>query len=74
MCISYNATLRLTEDVSKLHKVPIEEWIKKGVVLKFWGDNLDTLKRVRDLRSDNQGEMLHMFSMIVGQSLAKLGS
>ena len=68
MCISYNATLRLTEDVSKLHKVPIEEWIRNGLLLKFWGDNLDTLKRVRDLRSDNIGEMLHMFSMIVGQS------
>ena len=62
MCVSYNATLRLTEDVSKLHKVPVERWIKDGVVFKFWGDNVDKVKRVRDLRSDHQGEMLHMFS------------
>ena len=68
MCLSYNATLRLMEDISKLHKVPIEQWIKEGVVLKFWGDNLDKLKRVRDLRSDHLGEMMHMFSMIVGRS------
>ena len=66
--MSYNATLRLTEDVSKLHKVPVEQWIREGVVLKFWGDNLDKQRHVRDLRSDNQGEMLHMFSMIVGRS------
>ena len=66
--MSYNATLRLTDDLSKLHKVPIEQWIKDGEVLKFWGDNLDKLKRVHDLRSDHQGEMLHMFSMIVGRS------
>ena len=56
------------EDVSKLHKVPVEQWIKDGVVFKFWGDNLDKLKRVHDLHSDHQGEMLHMFSLIVGQS------
>ena len=68
MCVSYNATLKLTEDVSKLHKVPVDKWIKEGVVLKFWGDNLDKQQHVRDLRSDNQGEMLHMFSMIVGRS------
>ena len=68
MCVSYNATLKLTEDVSKLHKVPVDKWIKEGVVLKFWGDNLDKQQRVRDLRSDNQGEMLHVFSMIIGRS------
>ena len=68
MCMSYNATLRLTDDLSKLHKVPIEQWIEDGVVFKFWGDNLDKLQRVRHLRSDHVGEMLHMFSMIVGRS------
>ena len=63
MCMSYNTTLRLTEDVSKLHTVPVEQWIK------FWGDNLDKQRHVRDLRSNNQGEMLHMFSVIVGAVL-----
>ena len=53
MCVSYNATLRLTEDVSKLHKVPVERWIKDGVEFKFWGDNVDKLKCVCDLHSDH---------------------
>ena len=68
MCVSYNATLRLTEEISKLHTVPIHQWIKDGAVFKFWGDNVDKQQRVRDLRSDHQGEMLHMFSLIVGKS------
>ena len=38
------------------------------MVFEFWGDNLDELKHVRDLRSDHQGEMLHMFSLIAGRS------
>ena len=65
MCVSYNATLRLTEEIST---VPIHRWIKDGAVFKFWGDNVDKQQRVRDLRSDHQGEMLHMFSLIVGKS------
>lgn len=68
MCVSYSATLRLMEDVSKLHTVPIQQWINDGVVFKFWGDNIDKQQHVRDLRSDNQGEMLHMFSLLVGRS------
>ena len=68
MCMSYNATLRLTEDVSKLHTVPVEQWIRECVVFKFWGDNLDKQRHVRDFWSNNQGEMLHMFSVIVGRS------
>ena len=35
---------------------------------KFWGDNVDKSRRVRDLRSDHLGAMLHMFSLIVGKS------
>ena len=38
------------------------------MVFKFWGDNIDKQQRVRDLRSDHQGDMLHMFSLIVGKS------
>ena len=38
-----------------------------GVVFKFWGDNLDKEQHVRDLRSDHQNEMLHMFSLVVGK-------
>lgn len=66
LCVSYPATLRLMEDVSKLHTIPLREWIQDGVVFKSWGDNVDKKQHVRDLRSDHQGEMLHMFSRIVG--------
>lgn len=68
MCISYPATLKVMDCVSKLHTVPIQKWIKDGIPFKFWGDNVDKQRRVRDLRSDNQGEMLHMFSLLVGRS------
>ena len=52
-----------------LYTVPIKQWmIQDGVVFKFWEDNVDKQRRVRDLRSDYMGEMLHMFSLIVGRS------
>lgn len=44
------------------------KWIVEGVVIKFWGDNVDFSRHVRDLRSDNVGRMIHMFSLIVGKS------
>ena len=68
VCVSYRATLRLMDDINKLHNVPIQQWISNGAVFKFWGDNVDKQRRVRDLRSDHQGEMLHMFSVIAGRS------
>ena len=68
MCISYPATLRLMEGVSKLHTVPIQNWIQAGEVIKFWGDNVNLQQHVRDLRSDHQGGMLDMFSMLVNRS------
>ena len=67
-CVSYSATLQLMEDVSKLHTVPIQQWIRDGVLFKFWGDNLEKQQHVCDLQSDHQVEMLHMFSLIAGKS------
>ena len=60
--------LQLVGDVSKLHKDPIQQWIRKGVTFKFTGDNVDKKKRVRDMRSAHQGEMLHMYSVLVAWS------
>ena len=40
----------------------------EGVLFKFWGDNVDKQRKVRDPRSDNQGELVHMVSLIVGRS------
>ena len=68
MCISYPGTLKLMDDLSETHTVPLKKWIEEKVVFKFWGDNVDKQRRVRDLRSDNSGEMVHMFSILVGRS------
>lgn len=66
--MSYPATLRLMDEVGELHTVPITRWIKENTIFKFWGDNVDKQRRVRDYRSDNQGEMIHMYSLLVGHS------
>ena len=68
MCVSYLATLRLVEDVSQLFMVPVQKWVAEDVVFKFWGDNLDQKRRVRDVHSDHQGSMVDMYSMPVGHS------
>lgn len=68
LCMSYPATLKLADELSETHTVPLLRWIKEGVVIKFWGDNVDTQQKVRDERSDNSARMLHMFSVIVGCS------
>ena len=68
MCISYRATLKLMDNLSKTHSVPLKKWTEEKVVFKFWGDNLDKLRHVCELRSDNSGEMVHMFSILVGRS------
>ena len=39
-------------DISKLHKVPVTEWLSKGLDIKFVGDNVDEKVGVPDLRSD----------------------
>lgn len=56
------------DELSLGHTVPLEQWILEGVLFKFWGDNVDKQRKVRDLRSDNKGELLHMVSLIVGRS------
>ena len=48
--LSYNATLAAVTEVSKLHKVPLQQWIAEGVTFKFVGDNVDKSKEVRDIR------------------------
>lgn len=42
--------------------------LKMMSFFKFWGDNLDKPKNVRDVLSDNQATMLHMYSLLVGRS------
>ena len=66
--MSYTATLELVTEASKLHKLPLQQWIANGVQFKFVGDNLDKMKRVRDARADHRAEMQHMYSLLVVQS------
>ena len=62
--ISYTATLKAVNEISCLHKVPLQQWIADGIEFKFVGDNVNK-KGVRDIRSDNQIQLHHMFSMLV---------
>ena len=68
MCVSYCATLRLVQKICTLNCAPLKQWIKEDIILKFWGDNVDKMQKVRDLRSDHKGDMLHMFSILVARS------
>lgn len=68
LCVSYTATLKLMDELSLGHTIPLEKWLEDGVIIKFWGDNVDTQRKVRDLRSDNKGELVHMFSLLAGRS------
>lgn len=62
---SYTDTLKAVNDVSCIHKVPLQQWIADGITFKFVGDNVDKKKGVRDIRSDHQGKLHHMFSMLL---------
>ena len=68
VCVSYPATLALMEQVSTMHSIPLKKWIEDGEVIKFWGDNVDKQRKVRDVRSDHHGQMIHMYSVLVGKS------
>lgn len=57
----------MTEE-SKLHKVPLQQWIAEGVTFKFVGDNVDKMKGVRDIRVEHRAELQHMYSMLVVRS------
>ena len=56
--------LNLLSEVSKLHQVPLQQWVADGQRFKFVGDNVDKQIRVRDVRSDHQATLHHMYSII----------
>ena len=68
VCLSYNATLTLIQDISKDHTLPLQQWIAEDIAFKFWGDNVDKKRRVHDVCSNHQGDMLHMYSILAGKS------
>lgn len=67
-CVSYSSTLRLVQEVSQLHKVPLEQWIADDISFKFISDNVDKKVGVHDVRLGHHGEMHHMFSVLVARS------
>ena len=70
ICDSYLATLRLVEEVSKLHSVPIDRWISYDITFKFIGDNLEREVGVRDVRMNHKGSIVvHMYSLLAARSL-----
>ena len=70
VCTSYTPTLSLLDEVSKLHTTPLQQWIADNV-FKFWGDNVDKKRGVRDVQSDHHGSLLHMYSILAGHSRAQ---
>ena len=44
------------------------QWIADNVIFKFWGDNVDKKRGVRDVRSDHQKSLVHMYSILAGRS------
>lgn len=68
VCVSYKHTLSLADEVSKLHTLPLAQWIANDIPIKFCGDNVDKKVGVRDVRSDHQGAMIHMYSILAGRS------
>lgn len=64
ICMSYSSTLRLVGTISDSYNVPVKRWMRESRVFKFVSDNLDKQTKVRDLRSNHQGKMVHMYSVI----------
>lgn len=68
VCISYPALLNTLNVLSQKYDAPIKQWISDGESFKFVGDNLDKKIGVRDVRVDNQPQMLHMYSLVAVKS------
>ena len=56
------------DSISSFHTQPLQHWIANNDVIKYWGDNVDKKRGVRDVRSDRQGQMIHMYSILAGRS------
>ena len=68
ICLSYNTTLTLVQDISKDHTLPLQQWIADDNIFKFWGNNVDKRRNACDIHSNHQNNMLYMYSILVGKS------
>ena len=70
VALSYTGTLKVIDEVSALHTVPLKQWIASNVPIKFVSDNFNRKRDVCDIRSDHNSTMLNMYSMLVVRSRA----
>ena len=59
--------LKLVSDVSKNNEAPLRKWLSESSPpnVKFVGDNVSKTVAVRDIRSDHQSHLKHMYSILV---------
>ena len=62
--LSYKAVLQIVSEIGERHLIPLQRWLEAGEYVQFIADNVDKRKSVRDVRSDSQAKLHHMYSMI----------
>ena len=62
--LSYKAVLQIVSEIGECHLIPLQRWLEAGECVQFIGDNVDKRKSVRDVKSDSQAKLHHMYSMI----------
>ena len=63
------STFRLSENKKVYQQVNIQKWIENNKQFKYIGDIVDVSVDVRDIRSDHQKHLLHMFNLLVIKSI-----
>ena len=59
----YKDVLQIVSEIGERHLIPLQRWLEAEYV-QFIADNVDKRKSVRDVRSDSQAKLHHMYSMI----------
>ena len=62
--LSYKAVLQIVSEIGERHLIPLQRWLEAGEYVQFIADNVDKRKSVKDVRSDSQAKLHHMYSMI----------
>ena len=62
--LSCKAVLQIVSEIGERHLIPLQRWLEAGEYVQFIADNVDKRKSVRDVRSDSQAKLHHMYSMI----------
>ena len=62
--LSYKAVPQIVSEIGECHLIPLQRRLEAGEYVQFIADNVDKRKSVRDVRSDSQAKLHHMYSMI----------